>query len=49
LRRMGAQELSQLIEEVPPIHRHRVNRWLDCYSVSTRLQTAKTSNNPHGF
>ena len=46
LRRMGAQELSQLIEEVPPTHRQRVNRWLDCYAVSTRLQTAKTFNHP---
>ena len=33
LRRMGAVELSQLIEEVPPTHRQRVNRWLECYSV----------------
>ena len=48
LRRMGAQELSQLIEEVPPTHRQRVNRWLDCYSVSTRLQTANTSNHTNG-
>ena len=39
LRRMGAMELSQLIEEVPPMHRHRVNRWLNCYCVATRLYT----------
>mgnify|MGYP001180197841 CR=1 FL=1 len=43
LRRMGALELSQLIEEVPPMHRQRVNRWLDCYSVATRLHTVRSS------
>ena len=32
LRRMGADELSQLIEEVPAPHRKRVNRWLRCYA-----------------
>ena len=37
LRRMGADELSQLIGEVPAIHRRRVNRWLRCYAVATRL------------
>ena len=37
LRRMGALELTQLINEVPPVHRKRVNRWLSRYSVSTRL------------
>ena len=44
LRRMGAVELTQLIAEVPPTHRQRVNRWLHCYSVATRLQTPPTSN-----
>ena len=43
LRRMGALELSQLIEEVPPMHRQRVNRWLDCYAVATRLHTIRSS------
>jgi len=38
LRRMGAEELSQLLEEVPPAQRQRINRWLDRYCVSTRLQ-----------
>ena len=38
LRRIGAEELSQLLEEVPPAQRQRINRWLDRYSVSTRLQ-----------
>ena len=30
LRRLGADELSQLIGEVPAPHRRRVNRWLRC-------------------
>lgn len=38
LRRMGAEELSQLLEEVPPAQRRRINRWLNRYCVSTRLQ-----------
>ena len=38
LRRMGSEELSQLLEEVPPAHRRRINRWLDGYCVATRLQ-----------
>ena len=42
LRRMGADELSQLIEEVPAPHRKRVNRWLRCYAVATRLTVAST-------
>jgi len=38
LRRLGALELSQLLEEVPSDLRPRVNRWLACYRVHTRLQ-----------
>ena len=38
LRRLGALELSQLLEEVPPRLRPRVNRWLHRYGVCTRLQ-----------
>jgi hypothetical protein len=38
LRRLGALELSQLLQEVPPPLRPRVNRWLACYRVHTRLQ-----------
>lgn len=38
LRRLGALELSQLLQEVPPSLRPRVNRWLACYRVQTRLQ-----------
>jgi len=37
LRRLGALELSQLLEEVPPPLRPRVNRWLARYRVHTRL------------
>jgi hypothetical protein len=37
LRRLGALELSQLLEEVPPAMRPRVNRWLASYRVQTRL------------
>ena len=49
LRRMGAQELSQLIEEVPPTHRQRVNRWLDCYAVSTPITDSKDFQSPNNF
>ena len=38
LRRLGATELAQLLEEVPPRLRPRVNRWLACYGVLTRLE-----------
>ena len=38
LRRMGAEELSHLLEEVPPAQRQRINRWLDGYRVATRLR-----------
>ena len=47
LRRLGAIELSQLVEEVPPRQRIRVNRWLNRYSVETRLtcpQNDQTEN-----
>ena len=37
LKRLGALELSQLIEEIPPSYRRRINRWLVKFSVSTRL------------
>ena len=51
LRRMGADELSQLIEEVPAPHRKRVNRWLRCYAVaqhgkSTVVPTASMRRGP---
>ena len=38
LRRLGALELSQLLQEVPPTYRARVNRWLDKYDVVIRLR-----------
>jgi hypothetical protein len=38
LRRLAALELSQLLEEVPPHLRGRVNRWLERYRVHTRLE-----------
>ena len=50
LRRLGAIELSQLVEEVPAIQRTRVNRWLNRYDVATRLicpknhKTARSKN-----
>ncbi len=37
LRRLGALELGQLLVEVPPRLRPRVNRWLIGYGVATRL------------
>ena len=37
LKRIGAIELTQLIEEVPYSHRKRVDRWLLKYSVATRF------------
>ena len=47
LKRLGAIELSQLLDEVPPMQRIRVNRWLIRYSVETRLtcpQNDQTGN-----
>ena len=37
LKRLGAVELSQLLEEVPASKRWRVDRWLLKYSVATRF------------
>ena len=37
LRRLGALELDQLLHEVPPSLRPRVNRWLGGYRARTRL------------
>ncbi len=37
LHRVAALELSQLLNEVPPEQRRRVNRWLVRYYVSTRF------------
>lgn len=37
LHRLAAQELGQLVVEVPPRLRRRVNRWLVRLGVATRL------------
>jgi hypothetical protein len=37
LHRLGAQELLQLVQEVPPRMRSRVNRWLEHFQTATRL------------
>ena len=41
LKRLGALELSQLMEEIPPSYRRRVNLWLIKFSVATRFDTKK--------
>lgn len=38
LKRLGAAELMQVVQEVPPRLRRRVNLWLERYRVLTRLQ-----------
>jgi len=38
LQRLGAAELLQVVHEVPPKLRRRVNRWLKRFHVLTRLQ-----------
>ena len=35
--RVGTHELGQLLQEVPPRLRRRVNLWLERLNVSTRL------------
>jgi len=37
LHRLAAEELGQLLQEVPPTLRPRVNRWLRGFGVVTRL------------
>ncbi len=37
MHRLAAQELGSLLTEVPPRLRRRVNRWLERFGVSTRL------------
>jgi hypothetical protein len=37
LHRLAAHELGQLVQEVPPRLRQRVNRWLARLGVATRL------------
>lgn len=38
LKRLGAAELLQVVQEVPPRLRRRVNLWLERLNVITRLQ-----------
>jgi len=38
LQRLGATELLQVLQEVPPRLRRRVNLWLKRFHVLTRLQ-----------
>lgn len=40
LKRLGALELSQILGEIPPCQRQRVNRWLKGYAAATRLQAS---------
>lgn len=47
LKRLGALELSQLLNEVPSCQRSRVNRWLTRYSVSTRLPFESSGTSLH--
>ncbi len=42
LKRLGAMELSQLIKEIPPSYRRRINLWLIKFSVATRFDCKKT-------
>ena len=39
LKRLGALELSQLISEIPPSYRRRINLWLIKFSVATRFNS----------
>ena len=41
LKRLGALELSQLISEIPPSYRRRINLWLIKFSVATRFNCEK--------
>ena len=44
LKRLGALELSQLINEIPPSYMRRVNLWLAKFSVETRFQCKKSGD-----
>jgi hypothetical protein len=48
LRRLGALELDQLLQEVPPSLKPRVNRWLVRYGALTRLQGTRPSTRVDG-
>jgi len=38
LHRVAAEELGQLVQEVPPAMRARVNLWLERFHTATRLR-----------
>ncbi len=38
LKRLGAMELSQLVDEIPPSYRRRVNLWLKKFSLASRFE-----------
>ncbi|KGG15093.1 MULTISPECIES: hypothetical protein [unclassified Prochlorococcus] len=44
LKRLGALELSQLIKEIPPSYRRRINLWLIKFSVATRFECGKSED-----
>ena len=44
LKRLGALELSQLINEIPPGYRRRVNLWLIKFSLATRFDCGKPND-----
>jgi len=43
MHRLAAEELGSLLGEVPPGLRRRVNRWLRCFGVQTRLNPCQDS------
>ncbi len=44
LKRLGALELSQLVNEIPPAYRRRVNMWLVKFSVATRFESVESGD-----
>ncbi len=44
LKRLGALELSQLIREIPPSYRRRINLWLIKFSAATRFDCKKNGD-----
>ena len=44
LKRLGALELSQLVTEIPPSYRRRVNLWLRKFSLATRFECEKKND-----
>ncbi len=44
LKRLGALELTQLINEIPPSYRRRVNLWLIKFSLGTRFDCRESGD-----